>query len=789
MRILFSGFRWRKDRAFLLLLAMFCLVFPVHATSLGIGVITDGDTPKIRSQISSILAETRAVMGPGVQVAIPEGAQVYTDWDEAAVGEAYDKLQKRNDVDVILAIGALSAPMVAGSGHFPKPVVAYGITDPLLEGVPVSEKGTSGKKNLTYFLPSLSFAEDIAAFRRVVPVKRVGVVVDAKVWARMPGKKPLERFVPDGDFTLVPIPVATEKVDFGKFPEHLDGLILAGLYRFPESFRMRLIREASRRRIPTFSLVGEGDVHKGAMMGVTPKDEEQQVLRLIALRIEAIAAGRDIGAFPVREKWESKLYLNLATARAVGVSPPWDVLTEAELVAEPDSGHGLFVDLSDVAKESLAQHTAVRRAQEVYRRKVADLGVARSSRRPAFAAEASGAWIDEDRAVAGTAEKTTQVTGSLTQVIYSDGANTQVYTGKRDLDAALSALKEAKLDAVLDVGTAYFGVLRARTLLRIRKETVSRTRKNLEIARQRKSVGYSGRADVLRWETELARARQELIASGVEVETAKNGLKRRLGWDLDMGITLADATLEDRFFITEEEVRMGEQLRDPRSLRVFSRFLETEAANIRPEVLQISAAIAKAERNWTYRKRKRMLPEVALQASAGHVLDRSGEGAAIDLPSDNSWNVGVSASWTLFSGGAISAEREGAYADLRNLRIEKEETLRQVGEEVRNRLNDLVAAAFDIQFSRQAAEASRENLALVEDAYAKGEVSIVEVMDARDADIQTRESAAQTVYAYLLGQMKLGRAIGLYTTLQDPAERAAFLQRYEQFRETDKTTW
>ena len=101
------------------------------------------------------------------------------------------------------------------------------------------------------------------------------------------------------------------------------------------------------------------------------------------------------------------------------------------------------------------------------------------------------------------------------------------------LGATLQQAREAerdqvRLDVVLDAATAYLDVLRARTLADVQRSNLYRTRSNLEVARLRESVGSASRADIYRWQGEVANARRDLIEADAQVRVAALELKRIL---------------------------------------------------------------------------------------------------------------------------------------------------------------------------------------------------------------------------------------------------------------------
>lgn len=765
---------------FLSVLSLLLPALPAYSGTLHIAVISDADTPEIRSFMEEVLSEAHALLGQKKDIRIAAGSPHVTAADAAAIQSTYKALALRKDIDLILAIGGFCAPVLGRNPAFPKPLIALGVTDPRIQQLPLTPQGSSGLKNFTYLATSGVLESDIRTFHRITGFKRLALLLDAPLWEK---EDDLDRLAPLAESLEVHfIPPGPGRA--GKpapIPEEADAVLLGGLYRYPQAIREELIGEAIRKNLPLFSLKGESDVRIGALAGAAPEARIRRMARLLALRIETWAETGNLAAMPVSTDTDSRIFLNLETARRIGFSPPWDILVEADVLVDATQ-EGREGSLTDLLRDSLHHHNAVLQAEERLAQAESRLKGAAALRKPGLEAELRGSLRDKDQSVGGVAERSAEAGLSLSQALFSDSANTRVYTGEREMDQAAVQLEKARLDAVLDVGEACFSLLRSRTLMRIRKDTADHTRKNLEIARQRQEVGYTGRTEVLRWENALARARQELLAAAISVEQAKNTLKRRIRHPMDQTFGLADTATGEDFFAVSSIIPLLQEVRTPEALTRFSRFLEEEAARMRPEPKVLEAALSLAAREEAYQNRKPYTPELRLGASAAHVLDRSGEGSEISLPSDDRWEVGLRASWTLYNGGEIQAARATARSEIRRLDLERAETLRQIRETVRNRLADLTAASFDLTFSRQAAKASRENLALVQDAYAKGEIAIVELMDARNADISAREAEADARYALLLARLRLEHALGFYPALAAPENRDAFFLRYLDFK-------
>ena len=105
-------------------------------------------------------------------------------------------------------------------------------------------------------------------------------------------------------------------------------------------------------------------------------------------------------------------------------------------------------------------------------------------------------------------------------------------------------------------------------------------------------------------------------------------------------------------------------------------------------------------------------------------------------------------------------------------------TAERVEEQVRNQLHAAQAAYQQIDLSANAAEASRKNFELVSDAYARGTVTVIELLDAQDTSLAASAAAAESLYNFLITVMAVQRAVGGYDYLLPDEERQALVEKY-----------
>jgi outer membrane protein TolC len=360
------------------------------------------------------------------------------------------------------------------------------------------------------------------------------------------------------------------------------------------------------------------------------------------------------------------------------------------------------------------------------------------------------------------------------------------YSSQRSLQRNRQAQRDQlRLDVILDAAEAYLSVLRAQTLVDVQRSNLFRTRANLEVARLREGVGSASRADIYRWQGEVATARLDLISAESQTRVAQLDLKRLLNRPLSRPLAQQAVTLSDPALLAQDSTVFA-WFDEPAHFAVLTRFLVEEALRISPEILGADAAIDAQNRQRTAAGRAFWLPSLSLQGGLSNVFDRGGAGSGIpSLPAPSSfpvapdltWQFRVEASLPVFTGLERTAARAQASFELDRLEVQRKGLELAIDQRVRSALETAASSYTGIALARDAAEAAGQNYALVSDAYASGTVSITTVLDAQNAALTSAESAANAVNDFLIDLMRVERAMGQFGVLQAPEQRQEFLSR------------
>jgi outer membrane protein TolC len=208
-----------------------------------------------------------------------------------------------------------------------------------------------------------------------------------------------------------------------------------------------------------------------------------------------------------------------------------------------------------------------------------------------------------------------------------------------------------------------------------------------------------------------------------------------------------------------------------------------EAALNSPEIRQLDANIASLERRLTSFKLKRFVPAVSLNSEAQRVFSRDGAGsdvAGVD-PDNESWSVGLNLSIPLFEGGATSHNISQTKIEIQKLQDQRTQLLQSLELGVRAAVLDLVTKGVTLRSSRKSAGFAEKSLALVQDSYAQGKVSIVDLVDAQNSSLNSNLTALNSVYEFMTSLLETERSVGRFTLLTTPAEQEEYSKRLQIF--------
>ncbi|MEM8909864.1 MAG: hypothetical protein AAGD05_18595, partial [Bacteroidota bacterium] len=280
---------------------------------------------KVKSEISNLLRNRVAF----------EFREQYGDYDPQKIQNAYDQAFADPDVDIVIGLGAFGCGILAQRPQYAKPSIAAIVLDEDLQKVPYTPEGTSGVTNFTYIQSPFSIKRDLQMLHRMRPYQKLGVIGGNDLVSSFPFIKDLIDDIVDSlnvTAQLFPYPGSVDQL-LSNIPAEVDAVYVFPLFDevSPQGLET-LFQGLHEKELASMAMLGENYIDKGALMGYEADDNLQRLPRRIALNVLKIVEGAPAADLPISiPTFNENLLINMAAARASGVYPDFDLMSEAIL--------------------------------------------------------------------------------------------------------------------------------------------------------------------------------------------------------------------------------------------------------------------------------------------------------------------------------------------------------------------------------------------------------------------------------------------------------------------------
>ena len=758
-----------------------CSVLAVQAQKdITIGIITDINSQETNPLLEQLKTEIKAVVGQDASITFKDILE--NNFNAQKAKSNYQTLVN-NDTDIILSFGVINNIVLYQEQTYPKPTIVFGSVNNDFMDIP-DNKRTSGINNITYLIAPISYKGDLDAFKSIYSFKKVGIVVDDYLPNALPIKELFDSYFSktESDYKLIPI---SDKTDISNSLNDIDAVYLAGgFYRSNEELK-KLISSINAKKLPSFSAFEKRTVEQGILATNQPDTNINQFFRRLALNIEAIIAGTNASELPLFIDYKNKLTINHTTAKEIDFPLRYSMLAKADFIGgEQEITSDISLSILDIMKDVVGNNLSLHAERKNIDLASQDLKTSKSNFLPDVSASANGIYIDPRVAeISGGSNPEFSTSGSVvaSQLIYSESAAANIDIQNNLQKAQQEAYNSLELDALLNASVAYFNALILKTNSQIQNENLKITKRNLELAEQNFEAGATGKADVLRFKSQLAQNTLTLIEAGNQLKQSFYTINQLLNTKISNKIDVEDAELSEGVFKNYRYQEFFELLDDPKLQSGLIDYLVEEAKRNAPEIKNIDFNLDAIERNYKLNDYGRFIPTVALQGQYNLAISQSGKGSTLptSAPSvpDGTYNFGLNVSLPIFQQNQRNINRQTAKIQEDQLLIQKSNTDLNIEKNVNDIVLDLVNQIANIELSKIAEETAKESLDLAQNAYKQGAIPVIQLIDAQNNYLQAQLAKTAANYNYLITSMQLERAIGYFFLMHTQSENQDFIQR------------
>jgi len=752
----------------LMFLLTFTLLFPKE--QLKVGVIYDNDS--YVEYMGEVLKDElkRNFEGNDYEAEVQRAILVETkdEFDSEVASMEADA-----GIDTIITMGLMVSELtLENEGGYSKLVVApFGISQP--------EERT---QNLSYITESIDIPGDIKFIEELKEIKKVSFVIPefyAEGYLRTQTDKIL-REVEQAGYQVDTILVGDSMDKIGQQLDDTDAI-----YIFEMEYKNidEILDMAREKKVISFSRVSGGKASQKVLMGYDNTPEVQRRVRAGVVSMKRRIEGDDPSEIVTDlGRSDKPIDFNMSLAREIGVYPNLVFAQKVNFVNVEKKG-GRELGFKEGVNMALDENTDLKSRRENITTDEYKIKSAKSDRRPNIDAFAEYKRLDKDAARSPITPAESELRGgvSLNYLIFDDNVNANVNIREYERMATEERYREEGLDTIQSFSQAYLTILELNARLSVEKYNYELMKEYLQIARTKFEVGAAGPEDLYRFQSEIADALTNIAEVEGQIRIAEADLNRVLNQPMSSRYNLEEVNTKSSAFreITELLQESGPKID---SIRQF--FIDEGIINA-PELKQLSAQISGKERELKAAERERYLPKLsAFGEWSDDLKDDWGEGSDLTRDEDR-WNVGARVELPLYKGGDIEYSKQRVRSELRSLEYEKVSLETEVGKQVSSSFAQVVKDYIQTATTKDAAGAASKNLELVGDFYAKGTISISDLLDARTNSISADQVEIAARYSYLKSLINLERSTGEYLVMMDDLTKGAKMERLKSYLKSE----
>ncbi|MEO0337670.1 MAG: TolC family protein [Bacteroidota bacterium] len=776
-------------RLFVLYIILFlCTDLTAQKKEVSIGILTDALTQEIELIFEQLKEQITVVVGEDATIRFDESNTLVNGFNLERAAQYYQQFLD-NDIDIILAFGAVNNIVIGQQTSYPKPTILFGAVNRDLVSIS-SEQTTSGVENFTYLIQSESYQQDITKLKELTDFGTVGIILERQIVDVLPAEEVFDRELEElgADYKLIPFSTIDDVLTS---LDGIDAVYLAGGLLLSVEERKQLAAVCIEKELPALTNTDIEDVVNGFFATNRGQNDFQQFQRRIALTVEAYINGASLAEMPIYLESEPRLTINYNTAELVGVPIKYSLITSTDFVGElRNVVSEKDYNLLDAINQALDQNFGLAASEKDIRLSAQDVAIAKSEFLPKVEAGVTGSYVDPNLAEVSfgqNPEFSTAGTISAEQLIYSPAAKANIAIQKQLLKAQEQNFNTTQLDLIFDVSSLYLTslIFKANSLIQLRN--LDLTKRNLRLAEQNFDAGESGKSDVLRFRSQVAQNTQTMVEAINQMEQGFVRLNQVLNNKIEMEIDIEDVELDKGVFENYNYDELVSFLDDPKQREPFIQFLVGEDLKNAPEVKELDYNIEATRLSADLFKRGRYYPTIAAQGQYNVIINRNGAGSETTLgaggatiPNSN-YNLGINVALPLFNRNTNNINQQNAQIQQEQLNINRQNLELAISAGVRNNVLNLINQVANIDLSEVSETTALEALELSQIAYSSGSTNIIQLLDAQNNYLNAQLARASAVYNFLINAIQLERSLGYYFLLNSEEDNASFRQRFQEY--------
>ena len=770
----------------LIIVSLLATLFSVNAQEYKLGILTDFDkSAKLDSTFQVFVNQFNSTLGVGKEVKLLKDCVSYNNIQKENTLKNYTEIVRKTDLVVV--VGGNSVKIIAHLKSIPKPTIGIGIIDPIIQGIPYF-KGKSNVPNFTYIATINGLESDIVEFRKIVPFKHLTFLVNSGT------AFPVNETETQSSLKALKekLGIKMDVLEISKYSDTLlnkinqesDAVYIADLFLHSDTELQKLARLLVERKLPSFSGKSQ-DVYHGILASQADELYFDILIRKLGIMVDDALSGKPLEAMNVAMNSNESLIINDKTANELNIKIPFELLFTSKSVVEKNNLK--VYSLNDIIELAFKNNLNVAISNQDIELAIQNTKTAKLAVLPNLDLLLNARQINEENASAAFGQPEQLVSGKLQldQLIYSQKAISGIKIAKY-YEKSQEYLTQAQIQEVLvTVLNDYLNVLSAKAVAETEKENLENLEINLKNANLQVKSGYLGSAELYRWESEVAKAKQLVVEASMNLSQYKVTLNKQLAYVLDFEYDLEDITIEDEIYTKFKEGVFSKFVNNVSDVKLITDFLVKESVESNPNKKYIIEQLNALEEQRILNKRLFYIPELSFQGQANQILARGGTGSEMIPGNINSntttWNLGIGLKYPIFSQYSRKTELNTTNIEIERLNNSIVQLDNDLEMAVRSEMLTAIATSTNIDFSRISYEKAGENFKLMQLRYKEGDIDITQLIDAQRTYVQSKLRYAVSIYDYIRNQINIEFALGYFYFIAPDDKVIEFKNRFLQY--------
>ena len=291
---------------------------------------------------------------------------------------------------------------------------------------------------------------------------------------------------------------------------------------------------------------------------------------------------------------------------------------------------------------------------------------------------------------------------------------------------------------IYEITNSFFNVIKEKELIKLLKENVKVTQRQLEKSRVQARLGNIAEIEVSKLEVQLGRDENALLNAERRYKSTNEQLLLDIGYKGERVMAHTPAKIE------KQSIEIGLAFQLAEGNRKELKVIEFEIDSLRSQLSQTKST-----------------DDPTLTLSAGYRHGSSSDKYS-DIGSFNeeSWNVLMSVEYPFDNHGRSDAESRSVNAKITKLQISKKRQADDIHKEIRDAYRDIDSSIKTYKILDRAAKLSEENLNIDELRFNKGVISSDDLMRTQNESLQIKVDRFNALIDFEIAQVKLYYSMG-----------------------------